>query len=75
VDDANAVDSPEEPTSAHLPPQQNRPGMPQGHMPPGYMPNVGMDPQQALAYGYVQPQRGSQYMPPSGLQQHAGHQS
>ncbi|KAK4102112.1 SRF-TF-domain-containing protein [Parathielavia hyrcaniae] len=75
VDDANAVDSPEEPTSAHLPPQQTRPGMPQGHMPPGYMPNVGMDPQQALAYGYVQPQRGSQYMPPSGLQQHAGHQS
>lgn len=51
---------------------------PQGHMPPGYMPpNVGMDPQSALAYSnYVQQQqRGSQYMPPSGLQQHAGHQS
>lgn len=75
VDDSNAVDSPEEPTSAHLPPQQGRPGMPQSHMPPSYMPNVGMDPQQALAYGYVQQQRGGQYMPPSGLQQHAGHQS
>ncbi|KAK0655957.1 SRF-type transcription factor (DNA-binding and dimerization domain)-domain-containing protein [Cercophora newfieldiana] len=75
VDDSNAVDSPEEPTSAHLPPQQTRPGIPQGHMPPGYMPNVGMDPQQALAYtSYVQ-QRGGQYMPQSSLQQHAGHQS
>ncbi|KAL2269521.1 hypothetical protein VTJ83DRAFT_1705 [Remersonia thermophila] len=76
VDEGQPGESPEEPTSAHLPPQQGRPGMPpQGHMPPGYMPNVGMDPQQALAYGYVQQQRGAQYMPPSGLQQHAGHQS
>jgi len=74
VDDPNAVDSPEEPTSAHLP-QQPRPGMPQSHMPPSYMPGVGMDPQQALAYGYVPQQRGNQYMPPSSLQQHAGHQS
>ncbi|KAJ4298569.1 transcription factor of the MADS box [Collariella sp. IMI 366227] len=77
VDDANAVDSPEEPTSAHMPPQPSRSGMPQNHMPPSYMPNVGMDPQQALAYSnYVQQQqRGGQYMPPSGLQQHTGHQS
>jgi len=77
ADDPNAVDSPEEPPSAHLPPQQGRPGMPQGHMPPGYMPNVGMDPQQALAYSsYVQQQqRGGQYIPQSSLQQHAGHQS
>ncbi|KAK3954559.1 SRF-type transcription factor (DNA-binding and dimerization domain)-domain-containing protein [Pseudoneurospora amorphoporcata] len=80
VDDSNAVDSPEEPPSAHLPPQQGRPGMPpQGHMPPNYMPNVGaMDAQQAqaLAYtNYVQQQRGGQYMPQPGLQQHAGHQS
>ncbi len=75
VDDSNAVDSPEEPSNAHLPPQQSRPGMPQSHLPPSYMPSVGMDPQQALAYGYVQQQRGGQYMPPSGLQQHAGHQS
>ncbi|KAJ4407311.1 transcription factor of the MADS box [Neurospora sp. IMI 360204] len=80
VDDSNAVDSPEEPSSAHLPPQQGRPGMPpQGHMPPNYMPNVGaMDAQQAqaLAYtNYVQQQRGGQYMPQPGLQQHAGHQS
>ncbi|GAB1312235.1 transcription factor of the MADS box [Madurella fahalii] len=77
VDESNAVDSPDEPTSAHLPPQPNRPAIPQGPMHPGYgMPNVGMDPQQALAYSnYVQQQRGSQYMPPSGLQQHTGHQS
>ncbi|KAL2149909.1 hypothetical protein VTH82DRAFT_7585 [Thermothelomyces myriococcoides] len=75
VDDANPVESPEEPASAHMPPQQSRPGMPQSHMPPSYMPGVGMDPQQALAYGYVQQQRGGQYMPPNSLQQHAGHQS
>ncbi|KAL2261700.1 hypothetical protein VTK26DRAFT_3600 [Humicola hyalothermophila] len=78
VDDGNAVESPEEPTSAHLPPQPSRPAIPQGHLPPSYgMPNVGMDPQQALAYSnYVQQQqRGNQYMPPSSLQQHAGHQS
>ncbi|KAK3310278.1 SRF-type transcription factor (DNA-binding and dimerization domain)-domain-containing protein [Chaetomium strumarium] len=76
VDDASAVDSPEEPTSAHLPPQPSRPGLPQGHMPPSYMPNVGMDPQQALAYSsYVQQSRPNQYMPPASLQQHAGHQS
>jgi len=75
VDDPNAVDSPEEPTSAHLPPQPTRGGMP-GHMPPNYMPGVGMDPQQALAYSsYVQQQRTGQYLPPSGLQQHAAHQS
>ncbi|KAK5662904.1 hypothetical protein OQA88_6315 [Cercophora sp. LCS_1] len=77
VDDNN-VDSPEEPTSAHLPPQQGRPGMPQGHMNPGgYMPQVGMDPQQAQALAYSSyVQRGpGQYMPQSGLQQHAGHQS
>jgi pheromone receptor transcription factor len=48
--------------------------MPPSHM-PNYMPGVGMDPQQALAYSsYVQQNRG-QYMPQSGLQQHAGHQS
>ncbi|KAK0729772.1 SRF-type transcription factor (DNA-binding and dimerization domain)-domain-containing protein [Lasiosphaeris hirsuta] len=76
VDDSNAVDSPEEPTNAHLPPQASRPGIPQGHMPPNYMPNVGMDPSQALAYtSYVQQQRSGQYMPQSGLQQHSGHQS
>ncbi|EGS22811.1 uncharacterized protein CTHT_0012860 [Thermochaetoides thermophila DSM 1495] len=78
VDDTNPVEAPEEPANAaHLPPQPNRPPMPPNHMPPSYMPNVGMDPQQALAYSnYVQQQqRGSQYMPPSSLQQHAGHQS
>lgn len=75
VDDQNQVDSPEEPSASHMQQQQGR-GMPQNpHMPPGYMPNVPIDPQSALAYsGYVQ--RGGQYaMPPSGMPQHAQHQS
>lgn len=76
VDDSNQVDSPEEPSSSHMQQQQGR-GMPQNpHMPPGYMPNVGpIDPSSALAYSsYVQ--RGGQYaMPPSGMPQHAQHQS
>ncbi|KAK3393072.1 SRF-type transcription factor (DNA-binding and dimerization domain)-domain-containing protein [Podospora didyma] len=77
VDDSNAVESPEEPTNTQLPHQGQRPGIPQNHMPPNYMPSVGMDPQQALAYtSYVQQhQRGGQYMPQSSLQQHTGHQS
>jgi len=71
VDDANQVDSPEEPTNAHMPPQQARP-MPQAHMPPNYMPNVAMDPQQALAYSnYVQSRGAAQYAMP----QHSSHQS
>jgi len=78
VDDSNAVDSPEEQPNTHLPPQPSRPGMPGGHM-PQYMPNPGMDPQSAMAYNYMQQQpqqqRGVQYMPQPGLQQHAGHQS
>ncbi|KAK8114109.1 MADS box protein [Apiospora kogelbergensis] len=78
VDDSNQVESPEEPPNQHLPPQSSRPGMPPSHMPPGYgMPNVPIDPNQALAYsGYVQ-QRGPQYaMPPqSGMPQHTSHQS
>lgn len=77
VDDGNQVESPEEPTSAHLPPQSSRPGMPPSHMPGGYMPGVPMDPQQAMAYqNYVQ-QRGPQYaMPPQqGMPQHTSHQS
>ncbi|KAI0003911.1 SRF-type transcription factor [Xylariaceae sp. FL0662B] len=78
VDDSNQVESPEEQASSHLPPQSSRPGMPQNpHMPPNYMPNVPMDPQQALAYqSYVQ-QRGAGYaMPPqSGMPQHTSHQS
>ncbi|KAH6647001.1 SRF-type transcription factor [Truncatella angustata] len=76
VDDSNQVDSPEEPSNAHLPPQSSRPGVPQSHMPGGYMPNVPMDPQQAMAYqSYVQ-QRGAQYaMPPQqGMPSHASHQ-
>lgn len=79
VDDSNQVDSPEEPPQQHLPPQAGRQGMPQSHMPPNYMSNVGMDPSQALAYqSYVQQQqRGGGYaMPPqSGLPQHTSHQS
>ncbi|KAK3938414.1 SRF-type transcription factor (DNA-binding and dimerization domain)-domain-containing protein [Diplogelasinospora grovesii] len=74
VDGPDTVDSPEDSGNVHIPPQPTRPGIPQGHMPPGYMPNVGIDPQQAMAYNnYVQ--RGGQYMAPSSLQQHAGHQS
>ncbi|KAJ4386650.1 transcription factor of the MADS box [Gnomoniopsis smithogilvyi] len=75
VDDSNQVDSPEEPSGSHMQQQQGR-GMPQNpHMPPSYMPNVGpIDPSSALAYSsYVQ--RGGQYMPPSGMPQHAQHQS
>jgi hypothetical protein len=78
VDDSPLIDSPEEPTNAHLPPQQQqqaRPGMPQNHMPPNYMGGVPIDP---VAYSnYVQQTRGApQYaMPQSGLQQHSSHQS
>ncbi|CAK7274367.1 transcription factor of the MADS box [Sporothrix epigloea] len=65
-------DSPDESTGPnHMAPQQNR-GLPQGsHMAPqGYIPNVPMDPNQALAYGnYVQ--RNPQYTMP----QHSGHQA
>ncbi|ERT00299.1 MADS-box transcription factor, other eukaryote [Sporothrix schenckii 1099-18] len=70
VDEPNQVDSPEESGSGHLASQQNR-GLPQSaHMAPGYMPNVSMDPNQALAYGnYVQ--RNNQY----ALPQHSAHQS
>jgi pheromone receptor transcription factor len=80
VEEPNQVESPEEPPSQHLPPQQQpRPGMPPNpHMPPNYMPNVGIDPSQALAYqSYVQRGGAAQYgMPPqSGMPQHTGHQS
>ncbi|CAK7241183.1 MAG: transcription factor of the MADS box [Sporothrix thermara] len=64
-------DSPDDSGPSHLASQQNR-GLPQGsHMPPqGYMPNVPMDPSQALAYSnYVQ--RNNQYAMP----QHSGHQA
>lgn len=68
-------DSPDETSASHLPPQQTRPNIPQ-HLATQYMPQVGMDPQQAMAYtNYVNQQRGGQYMPQSGLSQHAGHQS
>ncbi|ETS74258.1 hypothetical protein PFICI_14124 [Pestalotiopsis fici W106-1] len=79
VDDSNQVESPEEPSNVHLPPQSNRPGMPPAHMPGNYgIPNVPMDAQQAMAYqNYVQRQQGSQYaMPPQqGMPSHASHQS
>lgn len=83
VDDANQVESPEEPTGQHLPPQQ-RPGMPpQPHMAPSYMSNVGnvgnvgLDP---MAYqNYVRGGGGGAPpygMPPQpGMPQHTGHQS
>ncbi|KAI0444520.1 MADS box protein [Xylaria telfairii] len=78
VDDANQVESPEEPPNSHLPPQTSRPGMQQNpHMPASYMPNVPMDPQ-AMAYqGYVQRGAPPPYgMPPQpGMPQHSAHQS
>lgn len=75
MDDQNQVDSPEETANSHLP-QRNTAMAQNPHVPPPYMPNVTMDPQQALAYSnYVQQQRGAQYMPQSGLPQHTSHQS
>jgi pheromone receptor transcription factor len=80
VDDQNPVDSPEEPTPQHLPPQQNRAGMPQQNpqMHPGYMPQT-VEQQQALAYqNYIaQQQRGGGYpMPPqTGIPQQHSHQA
>ncbi|CAK7206276.1 transcription factor of the MADS box [Sporothrix eucalyptigena] len=70
VDEPSQVESPEESGPNHLASQQSR-GLPQNaHMPPGYMPNVSMDPNQALAYSnYVQ--RNNQYAMP----QHSGHQT
>ncbi|KAK2598917.1 transcription factor of the MADS box [Conoideocrella luteorostrata] len=70
VDGGDQVDSPEEPAPQHLA-QGGRPGMPQNPhgMPGGYMPNMPMEAQQALAYqSYVQ-QRNQGYgsgMPPQG---------
>ncbi|PQE05048.1 SRF-type transcription factor protein [Rutstroemia sp. NJR-2017a BBW] len=76
VDDQNTVESPEEPTPQHLPPQQPRPGMPQQaqQMHPGYMP---IDQQQALAYqNYVnQQQRGYPMPPQAGIPQQHSHQA
>lgn len=80
VDGGDQVDSPEDTSAQHLPPQASRPGMPPNpHMQTGYMPNMPMDPQQALAYqNYVQ-QRNQGYgsgMPPQGgLPPNAHHQS
>jgi pheromone receptor transcription factor len=77
ADGGDAVDSPEEP-APHMPAQGGRPGMPpNAHMPPNYMPNMPMDPSQALAYSnYVQRSQGygagmppQQGMPPAGHHQ------
>jgi MADS-box transcription factor len=79
VDDQGAVESPEEPTPQHLPPQQGRP-MPQQNpnMHPNYMPAT-IDQQQALAYqNYMaQQQRSGGYpMPPqAGIPQQHSHQA
>jgi MADS-box transcription factor len=77
VDDQNPVESPEEPTPQHLPPQQNRPGIPQQNpqMHPSYMP---LEQQQAIAYqNYVAQQQRSGYpMPPQGgIPQQHSHQA
>ncbi|KAH6679773.1 hypothetical protein B0J14DRAFT_306162 [Halenospora varia] len=81
VDDQNTVDSPEEPTPQHLPPQQARTGMPQQNtgMHTGYGMPLSDQQQQALAYqNYVaQQQRGGGYaMPPqAGIPQQHSHQA
>ncbi|KAI1339299.1 MADS box protein [Xylariaceae sp. FL0016] len=78
VDDGNQVDSPEEPSNPHMPPQTSRPGMPgPPHMPPSYMPGVPMNDAQAMAYqNYVQRGAPQYAMPPqSGMPQHTAHQS
>lgn len=76
--EGDQVDSPEE-SGQHIPPQGNRPGMPQNpHMPGNYMPNMPMDPQQALAYqNYVQRNQGyGSGMPPqAGMAPSSHHQS
>ncbi|KAM4065101.1 SRF-type transcription factor [Hirsutella rhossiliensis] len=80
VDGGDQVESPEDSAGQHIPPQGARPGMPQNpHMPGNYMPNMPMDPQQALAYqNYVQ-QRNQGYgsgMPPqAGMPPSTHHQS
>jgi len=66
VDDQNTVESPEDQTPQHLPPQQARPGIPQNaQMHPSY--NMPLEQQQALAYqNYVAQQQRSGYpMPPN----------
>lgn len=75
--EGDQVDSPEE-SGQHIPPQGNRPGMPQNpHMPGNYMPNMPMDPQQALAYqNYVQRNQGyGSGMPQAGMAPSSHHQS
>ncbi|RAL59160.1 hypothetical protein DID88_006716 [Monilinia fructigena] len=82
VDDGNTVESPEEPTPQHLPPQQQgRPGMPQQvpQMHPGYgnVQGLSAEQQQALAYqNYMAHQQRGGYMPPqAGIPQQQAHQS
>lgn len=77
VDGGDAPESPEE-SPSHIPPPTSRPGMPQSHMPGSYMPNMPMDPQQALAYqGYMQRNQGySSGMPQQpGMAPSSHHQS
>jgi pheromone receptor transcription factor len=80
VEGGDQVDSPDEPANQHLPPQGSRPGMPQNpHMPGPYMPNMPLDPQQAMAYQTYVQQRNQGYasgMPPQpGMPPNNHHQS
>ncbi|KAF4456948.1 MADS box [Fusarium albosuccineum] len=78
VDGGDQVESPEEASNQHLPPQGSRPGIPQNHMPGNYMPGMPMDPQQALAYqSYVQRNQGygSGIPPQPGMPSNNHHQS
>ncbi|CCU83104.1 unnamed protein product [Blumeria hordei] len=77
VDDQNAVNSPEEPASQHLP-QQNRPAMTQqGTNLHGYLAPTLEQQQQALAYqNYMSQQQRSGYpMPQPGIPQQHSHQA
>jgi pheromone receptor transcription factor len=81
VDDQNPVESPEEPTAQHLPPQ-SRGGMPQQpqQMHGGYMPQSSIEQQQqqaqAMAYqNYVAQQRSGYPMPQAGIPQQHSHQA
>jgi len=82
VDDQNPVESPEEPTAQHLPPQQSRGGMPQNQqMHGGYMPQSSLEQQQqqaqAIAYqNYVAQHRSGYPMAPqAGIPQQHSHQA
>jgi len=75
VDENNTIDSPEETTPQHLPPQQTRVMPPQqANMHPGYMQQPMDQQQQAMAYQqYVQRTGGGYPMTQGGMPQQSHH--